>query len=122
MEQRRGGGSNTMSNFTPEALALIVGVGDVLAQGENHRNVQLVSGGKYQEAFYAVKQLHLTDIAEIIGVHHNQVVKKCMDSLIARGVFKVHETAPGTPGYYSIRLTDMGQQLYEKEKQRLSSP
>ena len=33
MEQRRGGCSNTMSNFTPEALALIVGVGDVLAQG-----------------------------------------------------------------------------------------
>ena len=88
MEQRRGGGSNTMSNFTPEALALILGVGNALAQGENHGNVQLVPGSEYQEAYSAVKQLHLTDIAEIIGVPHNQIARKCMDNLITRGVLR----------------------------------
>ena len=111
-----------MSNLAQEKLKLVLYVGDALAQGEQHGNVQLVPGGPYKEDFYAVKQLHVQDIMDIAGIRHSQTARQCMDSLIAEGVFQVHTVTPDTPGYYSIRLADKGQQLYEKEKQRLSSP
>ena len=59
---------------------------------------------------------------DITGIRYGQIARQCMDSLIANSVFQVHPVTSDTPGYYAIQLTDKGQQLYEEEKQRLSSP
>ena len=111
-----------MSDYTQEELALVLFIGNAFAEGPANPRVHFTPKGRYNAAFYAFRQLHVSGIMDITGIQHQHVAKQRMDGLIADGVFQVHSVEPGTPGYYMIKLTDKGQQLYEEEKQRLSSP